>query len=155
MESIIYPAIFHKQENGFWVEFPDIPGCFTEGETLNKAFNMAGDALFTWFDNEELERPAPSNLNDIVAENDDVVMLVKAVPYESEEAKQFKIIEIIESGLEKKGYTKYQVAQILNVDRAYITRIANGERIPSVDLAKRIGLLLGFDWQIFYESNLS
>ena len=30
MEKIIYPAIFHKDEgHGYWVEFPDLPGCVT------------------------------------------------------------------------------------------------------------------------------
>lgn len=34
MEAIIYPAIFYKQDKGYYVEFPDIPGCLTEGDTL-------------------------------------------------------------------------------------------------------------------------
>ena len=26
--KIMYPAIFHaEEEDGFWVEFPDLPGC--------------------------------------------------------------------------------------------------------------------------------
>jgi transcriptional regulator with XRE-family HTH domain len=56
--------------------------------------------------------------------------------------KNSEVPRAIENGLEKKGYTKYQMAQILGVDRAYISRIAKGERVPSVDMAKRIGILL-------------
>ena len=67
--------------------------------------------------------------------------------------KKSEVPKIIETGLEKKGYTKYQVAQILGVDRSYITRISTGERVPSVDMAKRIGLLLDFDWKVFYTSS--
>ncbi|MDR2047374.1 MAG: helix-turn-helix transcriptional regulator [Clostridiales bacterium] len=50
-----------------------------------------------------------------------------------------------EDALAKKKYTKYQVAKILGVDKAYIGRIAKGDRSPSVDMAKRIGALLGLD----------
>ena len=46
MEKLFYPAIFHNaEEGGYWVEFPDIPECLTEGDTIEKAYNMATDAL--------------------------------------------------------------------------------------------------------------
>ena len=38
MENIYYIAIFHKENDGYWVSFPDLPECFTQGETLNDAF---------------------------------------------------------------------------------------------------------------------
>lgn len=42
----IYPAIFHKEEmGGFWVEFPDLAGCNSEGDTLPEAMEQAQDAL--------------------------------------------------------------------------------------------------------------
>ncbi|MBQ8563867.1 MAG: type II toxin-antitoxin system HicB family antitoxin [Firmicutes bacterium] len=41
-----YPALFHKQEGGgFWISFPDIPECLTQGEDMAKAYEMAVDAL--------------------------------------------------------------------------------------------------------------
>ena len=45
MEKRIYPAIFHKEETGYSVTFPDLPGCITEGDTLEEALYMAQDAL--------------------------------------------------------------------------------------------------------------
>lgn len=42
---IAYPAIFHRQKRGFWIEFPDIPGCVTEGRDLAHAKRMAKEAL--------------------------------------------------------------------------------------------------------------
>lgn len=42
---IAYPAIFHRQKKGYWVEFPDISGCLTEGKTLEHAKKMAREAL--------------------------------------------------------------------------------------------------------------
>ena len=57
MKNIIYPAVFHKaEEGGYWVEFPDLPGCVTEADTLEEAVVMAGDALFVWFDDEQQEQ---------------------------------------------------------------------------------------------------
>ena len=41
-----FPAIFHKaEEGGFWVSFPDIPECLTQGEDISTAYEMAVDAL--------------------------------------------------------------------------------------------------------------
>lgn len=46
MKKLFYPAIFHKaEEGGFWVSFPDIPECFTEGDDMEKAYEMAAEAL--------------------------------------------------------------------------------------------------------------
>lgn len=45
MNKLFYPAIFHKEEDGFWVSFPDFPECFTEGDNMELAYEMAVDAL--------------------------------------------------------------------------------------------------------------
>lgn len=46
MKKLFYPALFHKaEEGGFWVSFPDLPECLTEGDDMNQAYEMAGDAL--------------------------------------------------------------------------------------------------------------
>lgn len=46
MNKLFYPAIFHKaEEGGFWVSFPDIPECLTEGDDMTQAYEMAVDAL--------------------------------------------------------------------------------------------------------------
>lgn len=150
MENRTYPAIFHKEDNCYWVEFPDLPGCFSQGATLEEAFKMSKDALALWLDG--ADPVVASTLESIKVEGDDRAMLVEAdsgdnIVY----FKHSEVPRIIENGLEKKGYTKYQMAQILGVDRAYISRIAKGDRVPAPEMAKRIGLLLGFDWRIFYE----
>lgn len=41
----IYPAIFHKENNSYWVEFPDLEGCQTYGDTLNETMEYAQEAL--------------------------------------------------------------------------------------------------------------
>lgn len=150
MKDIIYPAIFHKaEEGGYWVEFPDLPGCVTEGNTVEEAFNMAGDVLFVWTDVNE-QRPEPTDVAVIKTENGDFVTLVKAQPYESEEAVKFRAAEAVENGLAERRLNKNQAAQILGIDRSYFTYIISGKKTPSPDMAKRIGLLLDFDWRVFY-----
>ncbi|MCD8217208.1 MAG: type II toxin-antitoxin system HicB family antitoxin [Clostridiales bacterium] len=46
MKKLYYPAIFHvAEEGGFWVSFPDIPECFTEGDNMDEAYERAEEAL--------------------------------------------------------------------------------------------------------------
>ena len=40
-----YPAVFKEEESGYFVKFPDIQPCYTEGKTLEEAVIMAKDVL--------------------------------------------------------------------------------------------------------------
>lgn len=51
----------------------------------------------------------------------------------------------------KKEMNHEQVAQEAGIQRAYYTMIENGNRDPSVEVAKRIAQALGFNWIIFFE----
>jgi len=47
--KIQYPLRVHKAgEGGYWAEFPDLPGCVTEGETIGETLNHAQEALDGW-----------------------------------------------------------------------------------------------------------
>ena len=48
-----YPAVFHKEENAYWVEFPDLKGCFSQGKDFPEACTMAEDALGEWINAQE------------------------------------------------------------------------------------------------------
>ncbi len=43
--SFVYPAVFHKEGNAYWAEFPDLPGCQSYGETLHETMSFAQEAL--------------------------------------------------------------------------------------------------------------
>ncbi len=43
------------------------------------------------------------------------------------------------------------VANAANIHRAYYTMIEGGYRTPSVDVAKKIAAVLGFEWTRFYD----
>lgn len=46
MKKLFYPALFHKaEEGGFWISFPDLPECLTQGDDMAQAYEMAVDAL--------------------------------------------------------------------------------------------------------------
>jgi antitoxin HicB len=47
--KIEYPLKIHKaEEGGYWAEFPDLPGCITEGDSEEEVLSMAKDALSGW-----------------------------------------------------------------------------------------------------------
>ena len=41
----VYPAIFHKEEDAYWVEFPDLEGCYSYGSSVNETMEAAQEAL--------------------------------------------------------------------------------------------------------------
>ena len=46
MNKLFYPEVFHRaEEGGFWVSFPDFPECFTEGDDMTRAYEMAVEAM--------------------------------------------------------------------------------------------------------------
>jgi len=67
----VYPAVFEKTATGYSVFFPDLPGCFTVGETLEEAHTMAREALglHLWgFERDGEEIPVPSVVDAIQSE---------------------------------------------------------------------------------------
>ena len=73
--KLIYPAVFKPfsdKSGGYVVEFPDLPGCVTEGKDLEQAMEMGIDAASGWIlgELEEGEQiPPASDYSEIVAEN--------------------------------------------------------------------------------------
>ena len=69
--KLVYPACFYKEESGYSVVIPDLPGCVTQGETLEEAIQMAEDAALGWLLTalEEGEKiPEPTEINNIKLE---------------------------------------------------------------------------------------
>ena len=50
-----------------------------------------------------------------------------------------------------KALTQQSVADRSEIERSYYTMIENGNRTPSVAVAKSIALVIGFDWTIFFD----
>lgn len=63
----VYPAIFHKEDDAYWVEFPDLEGCHTYGSSVTETMEVAQEALSGYILTMlEQERPinAPSDISD-------------------------------------------------------------------------------------------
>lgn len=80
MDKRIYPAIFHKEEVGYSITFPDLPGCVTEGNSLEEAYAMAQDALGIYLytlkeDNEALPKASLPEI--LILDRDSFITLIE------------------------------------------------------------------------------
>lgn len=46
IKAIIHPA----EEGGFWAEVPALPGCITEGDTMEELMSNLKDAIEGWIE---------------------------------------------------------------------------------------------------------
>lgn len=93
MSKITYPALFHEEDGKYWVEFPDLEGCLTNGDTVEESYKNAKEALGFYLDQEgdvyKRIINKPSEVKDIVNANPGT--LVMLVEYDSlEYAKKYK-----------------------------------------------------------------
>ncbi|WP_368506512.1 type II toxin-antitoxin system HicB family antitoxin [Caloramator sp. CAR-1] len=77
----VFPAIFDIDDDGISVEFPDLPGCFTCGDTIDEAYKNAKEALELHLygmekDNDPIPEPTP--LNKIKIQKNQSIMLIEA-----------------------------------------------------------------------------
>ena len=81
MKKFFYPALFHKaEEGGFWISFPDIPECLTQGNDMSQAYEMAIDALglaLTCREKEQQPFPASSDPTTITLEPDSFLVVIE------------------------------------------------------------------------------
>lgn len=76
---IVYPAIFLQEETGYSVSFPDLDGCFTEGDTIEQAFEMAQEALGLYLislEERNIKTPKASNPAEISCDSNEFIALV-------------------------------------------------------------------------------
>ncbi|MBR3648606.1 MAG: type II toxin-antitoxin system HicB family antitoxin [Victivallales bacterium] len=51
MKKKTYFMFVHRgDKTGFWCEFPDLPGCFSDGDSLDVLVKNAADAMESWMD---------------------------------------------------------------------------------------------------------
>lgn len=87
----VYPAVFHKEDNVYWVEFPDLEGCQSFGDTLTDTMAGAQEALAAYIltileGGNELVKPA--DISDCQVPDDGFVSLVTCSidPYKDKRA---------------------------------------------------------------------
>lgn len=79
-DKYVYPAIFHYEDDGITISFPDLPGCFSCGDDEEEALFMATDVLGLWMltleeDNENI--PVASDLNSIKLDDNERTVLIE------------------------------------------------------------------------------
>ncbi len=105
----IYPAIFHKENDSYWVEFPDLEGCQTYGSTLNETMEFAQEALagylLTLFE-DKLPIVQPSELSSIDHDDDSFVTLVTCDINQYKDTKAVKKTLTIPSWLNERALSQ-------------------------------------------------
>jgi predicted RNase H-like HicB family nuclease len=77
-----YYAIFNVADDGINVSFPDLPGCFTCGDSIEEALMMAKEALALFVDGEPAEAlPPPRILPQLVDPNDKAYLIEVSIVY--------------------------------------------------------------------------
>lgn len=79
MAKYIYPAVFQKEDACYTVCFPDLESCYTQGDSLQEAYEMAEDVLcLTLYNIEEDKREIPpaSDISEVKAGESGFVSLV-------------------------------------------------------------------------------
>lgn len=77
MKQFFYPVIFELEEVGISAYVPDIPGCMTQGDSIEEALENVQEAIGLMLDNIAPENyPEPSKPNKITIDDEQFVMLV-------------------------------------------------------------------------------
>ena len=64
---LLYPAIFYQEGvGGYFVDFPDLDGCLTQGDNIEHAYRMALEVLDFYLEDLDLENlPQPSDIQSL------------------------------------------------------------------------------------------
>lgn len=128
---IQYPAKikFDKNDRCYLVEFPDLPGCHTYGETMEEAQEMAVEALSGYLESIDLRKmniPAPSKLAG------------KDVYYIVPEARTAFAVWMKLKRMEK-GLTQQKAAELLGVNFQSYQKYENPKQAnPTLTTLKKI-----------------
>lgn len=79
--NITYPALCHYEDGGYWCEFPDLDGCFSQGDTVQEILDNAKEALechIEYFLENGEPLPAASEITSLHAEGKDFLTYISA-----------------------------------------------------------------------------
>ena len=78
--NLSYPAVIHREDNSYWIEFPDLEGCHTFADSLEEIFDEAKEALGAYCStllDEGKTLPRPSAIASTEHSGDDILALVE------------------------------------------------------------------------------
>jgi antitoxin HicB len=133
---IQYPAkiVYSKSDKSYMVEFPDLPGCLTYGETLESAKNNAREALTGYLESIDLRKikiPIASKLTG------------KNIYYTSPE-KQVAFAIWLKTKRTKHGYTQKDMACKLKINFQSYQKFENPKKTnPTLKTIEKVECVLG------------
>ncbi|MGN1456993.1 MAG: type II toxin-antitoxin system HicB family antitoxin [Acutalibacteraceae bacterium] len=87
--KIYYPAVFQKEDKGYSVWIPDIPGCVSQGDSFEEANNYIIEAIGLCLESyaeHNQDIPRPSSPENIKTEHNQFVSMIMFDPMEYERA---------------------------------------------------------------------
>jgi predicted RNase H-like HicB family nuclease/DNA-binding XRE family transcriptional regulator len=134
-----YAKITEQIDNGYLVEFPDLPGCLTEGSTIKKAIKNAKEALNGW-----LTANCDRDLNIPLAKIRKG-KFIYSIPVNLSVAFAIRLRQF----RRKKCYTQMQVAKKLEISQqAYAKLELPLKSNPSLKTIQNIGQKLGIEIEL-------
>lgn len=80
MNKYYYPAVFQQEDEGYSVWIPDLPGCVSQGDTIDEAVDMITEAMELYLEysfDEIKQAPVPSNPKDIKVQDSQFIALIE------------------------------------------------------------------------------
>lgn len=126
---LTYPAVFTPEEDSYWVQFIDLEGCFSSGETLAEAMENAKEAMGLYLEDLDKYPECTADLSKIKLEKNQIISFISInmeehkKKYETKSVKKtLSIPAWLNTMAENKGINFSQVLQMalkreLNVDK--------------------------------------
>ena len=81
MPKYVYPAVFtQEKEGGFFINFPDVKSCFTQGENIIDGVEKAEDVLammLCYYEKKGIPIANPTPIKEIEVDDESFVTLIK------------------------------------------------------------------------------
>ena len=130
-----YARITKQRDGGYIVEFPDLPGCFTEGETMKETLANAKEALSGWL------YVALKHGDEVVPPKEYRGRSYKRVTPDLDIAVPLLILW----ARKHRGFTQEQVSEALGISQqAYRKYEIPGKSNPTIKTLTRLSSVLGF-----------
>lgn len=73
---LTYPAIFTQEDDGYWVQFIDLDGCFSDGKTLAEAMENAKEAMGLFLEDLKEYPKFTSDFSNIKLEKNQIISFI-------------------------------------------------------------------------------
>lgn len=133
MSKYVYPAIFTPEDNGMYsVVFPGLESCYTQGENLTDAYEMAEDVLCLCLYNlEQANKEIPVQL-DVKDIQHDVNSFVSLVSADTIEYRRFYDNKAVKKTLTIPSWLN-DMAEKQDINFSYVLQTALKEKLHVTD----------------------